>query len=230
MSVTAVLRGAGVAVAVFTGIAADIPTAHTDFFPSIRTAEAAERLPMYTVRYTGDEPADTLLISNDRGYMYRVLPQGYAVAYPIARGEDEFAIPAGTSLKVVFMDRNPSWTPTPSQRAMNPRLRNVGTVPPGPNNPLGRFSMGLAYANGKATFWRIHSTPDESSIGYAASNGCIRMYEVHIKHFFDGATLSNGWKLKPIERQINVKVFKREVPGIEDRGPRRSARLPTQKM
>ncbi|MBU6234710.1 MAG: L,D-transpeptidase [Alphaproteobacteria bacterium] len=194
------------------------------------TDNQTTRLPMYLVRYTGTERPNTVLISNERGYLYRVLGgqgSGFAVAYPIAIGEDGMAVPVGTELKVVRMDENPTWTPTAAMKLRNPALRNVTTVPPGPHNPLGLFSMVLAYKDGRATEWRIHATNDESSIGYATSSGCFRMYTSHIRHFFNGSRLANGLSIPAVgETSFGVKVFHREVPGIEDRGPRHAVSVP----
>jgi L,D-transpeptidase ErfK/SrfK len=44
-------------------------------------------------------------------------------------------------------------------------------IPPGPGNPLGPRAIYLS-----APLVRIHGTPSISSIGRAASHGCIRMY------------------------------------------------------
>jgi lipoprotein-anchoring transpeptidase ErfK/SrfK len=46
--------------------------------------------------------------------------------------------------------------------------------PGGPKNPLGARAIYL-HRNGVDTGYRIHGTPEWSSIGRAASSGCIRM-------------------------------------------------------
>jgi lipoprotein-anchoring transpeptidase ErfK/SrfK len=60
---------------------------------------------------------------------------------------------------------NPSWRP-PEGREW---ARDARFTPPGPNNPMGRVKLFFA------PLYYIHGTPDSTSIGQAASHGCIRM-------------------------------------------------------
>ena len=64
------------------------------------------------------------------------------------------------------MQLNPWWYPPPS-----PWAKGLKPVPPGPGNPLGTRWMGL-----DAPGVGIHGTPDDASIGYSASHGCVRMH------------------------------------------------------
>src|SRR5438105_4686006 len=68
---------------------------------------------------------------------------------------------------IVDMQRNPWWRP-PTQDAW---ARGLKPVPPGPGNTLGTRWMGLSAAG-----VGIHGTPDDASVGYSASHGCIRMH------------------------------------------------------
>jgi lipoprotein-anchoring transpeptidase ErfK/SrfK len=77
-------------------------------------------------------------------------------------------------------------TPSPvgtfsiARRAMNPTYSHDGlTVPPGPNNPVGSRWMGLSIAG-----YGIHGTNVPSSIGKAASHGCIRMAKKDLEEFY----------------------------------------------
>lgn len=60
---------------------------------------------------------------------------------------------------------NPSWRP-PEGREW---AREARFTPPGPNNPMGRVKLFFA------PLYYIHGTPDTTSIGQAASHGCVRM-------------------------------------------------------
>ena len=53
-------------------------------------------------------------------------------------------------------------------------------VPPGPGNPLGTRWMGISSPG-----VGIHGTPDDASIGYSASHGCIRMHIPEAEWLFD---------------------------------------------
>jgi lipoprotein-anchoring transpeptidase ErfK/SrfK len=86
--------------------------------------------------------------------------------FPVATGQSIYPTPLGT-WSIVDMERNPWWHP-PTQDAW---ARGLKPVPPGPGNPLGTRWMGLS-----APGVGIHGTPDDASVGYSASHGCIRMH------------------------------------------------------
>jgi lipoprotein-anchoring transpeptidase ErfK/SrfK len=86
--------------------------------------------------------------------------------FGVATGQSVYPTPAG-SFEIVDMQENPWWyPPTTSEWA-----KGLDPVPPGPGNPLGTRWMGL-----DAPGVGIHGTPDDASIGYSASHGCIRMH------------------------------------------------------
>jgi lipoprotein-anchoring transpeptidase ErfK/SrfK len=85
--------------------------------------------------------------------------------FGVATGQSIYPTPLGR-WSIVVKWRNPWWYPPSSTWA-----RGEKPIPPGPGNPLGTRWMGLS-ASGVG----IHGTPDDSSIGYSASHGCIRMH------------------------------------------------------
>jgi lipoprotein-anchoring transpeptidase ErfK/SrfK len=85
--------------------------------------------------------------------------------FGVATGQSIYPTPLGR-WSIVVKWRNPWWYPPSSTWA-----RGQKPIPPGPGNPLGTRWMGLS-ASGVG----IHGTPDDSSIGYSASHGCIRMH------------------------------------------------------
>ncbi|MDQ2984906.1 MAG: L,D-transpeptidase/peptidoglycan binding protein [Actinomycetota bacterium] len=86
-------------------------------------------------------------------------------SFGVATGQSSYPTPVGR-WRVVVKWRNPWWYPPPS-----PWAQGSKPIPPGPGNPLGTRWMGLS-ASGVG----IHGTPDDASIGYSASHGCIRMH------------------------------------------------------
>jgi lipoprotein-anchoring transpeptidase ErfK/SrfK len=87
--------------------------------------------------------------------------------YGVATGTPGYPTPVGT-FEIVDKKENPTW--------YNPALDGWGaglppSIGPGPGNPLGTRAM---YLNAPGI--RIHGTWDSSSIGTAASHGCIRMH------------------------------------------------------
>ena len=80
---------------------------------------------------------------------------------------------------------SPVGTFTIERRVMNPTYSHDGrVVPPGPNNPVGTRWMGLSIRG-----YGIHGTNVPSSIGKAASHGCIRMAQGR-----SGRALSAWWQ------------------------------------
>lgn len=78
---------------------------------------------------------------------------------------------------VVRKVEGPDWRPTPSMLKRNPEWPSY--IPPGPDNPLGTHALYLSW-----TYYRIHGTHDTRKIGRRSSNGCIGLYNEHIKELF----------------------------------------------
>jgi murein L,D-transpeptidase YcbB/YkuD len=83
--------------------------------------------------------------------------------YGVAVGENKFPTPTG-EFEVQSAEWNPWWRPPAREWAAKDKI-----TPPGPTNPMGRVK--LFFTN----LYYIHGTPDEKSIGSAASHGCVRM-------------------------------------------------------
>jgi lipoprotein-anchoring transpeptidase ErfK/SrfK len=75
---------------------------------------------------------------------------------------------------------SPVGTFTIARRVTNPTYSHDGrVVAPGPNNPVGTRWMGLSIAG-----YGIHGTNVPSSIGKAASHGCIRMARKDLEELY----------------------------------------------
>ena len=83
--------------------------------------------------------------------------------YRVAVGSRGFPTPTG-EFQVTEITWNPWWVPPPSDWAKNEK-----TQPPGPHNNMGRVKLRFG-----PTLY-LHGTPFTSSIGRAASHGCVRM-------------------------------------------------------
>jgi lipoprotein-anchoring transpeptidase ErfK/SrfK len=143
-----------------------------------------------TVRFSPQYPAGQIIVSFGDRRLYFVTRAGEAISYPIAipRDEDRWEGVTTVSDKRV----NPSWTPTPTMVAENPRLPRW--VPGGhPMNPLGVRALYL----GSSTY-RIHGTDAPWTIGTAVSKGCIRMYNRDVLDLYPrvstGAVVTVTWQ------------------------------------
>jgi hypothetical protein len=113
------------------------------------------------------KPGQVIVSFGDRR-LYLVTHSGQAMSYPIAVPREKSRWQGATA--VTDKRINPSWTPTPTMRAENPKLPNF--VPGGhPLNPLGVRALYLG-----SSAYRIHGTDAPWTIGQAVSKGCIRMF------------------------------------------------------
>ena len=105
--------------------------------------------------------------------VYRLFPTSVPVSPDLTRtGRTEII------KKVV----GPSWAPTPEMKKRNPEWPDF--VGPGPDNPLGTHALWLSWP-----YYRIHGTHDTRKIGRKSSNGCIGLYNEHIKQLYDLTTI-----------------------------------------
>jgi lipoprotein-anchoring transpeptidase ErfK/SrfK len=124
----------------------------------------------HIVDYHRKEAPGTVVVDTDNKFLYYVLPNGKAIRYGIAVGEEAMAW-SGIA-KIGRLEEWPAWVPTPSEQT------RLGPLPAfvtgGPHNPLGARGMYL-YSGNKDTLYRIHGTNQPEYIGTAISSGCIRM-------------------------------------------------------
>jgi len=71
----------------------------------------------------------------------------------------------------------PDWRPPQSMRKRRPDL--PAFMAGGPDNPLGARALYLG-----SSIYRIHGTNEPSSIGKAASSGCIRMLNEDVSELY----------------------------------------------
>ncbi len=103
------------------------------------------------------------------------------MTHPIGIGKVGWATPEGTT-KIVSHAKDPVWTPPLSVRREHAKEGDIlpEKVPPGPDNPLGRHMMRLAWPT-----YLIHGTNKPPAVGMRASAGCIRLYPEDIERLFD---------------------------------------------
>ena len=109
--------------------------------------------------------------------------------YPVAVGKPSTPSPAG-----VF---------TIERRVMNPTYAHDGRiVPPGPSNPVGSRWMGLSIKG-----YGIHGTNVPSSIGKAASHGCIRMGKADVEDLFSRVAVGDEVELVGQRNEETAQLF-----------------------
>jgi lipoprotein-anchoring transpeptidase ErfK/SrfK len=148
--------------------------------PPYAQASIPESYRRHIVDYSRKEVPGTILVDTDARYLYYVLPEGKAIRYGVAVGEEAMAFSG-----VATVGRKtewPDWIPTAEIQA---RLGPYpARIPGGPANPLGARALYL-YAGNKDTLFRIHGTNQPEYIGQAISSGCIRMTNEDVIDLFD---------------------------------------------
>jgi lipoprotein-anchoring transpeptidase ErfK/SrfK len=154
--------------------------------PPYAQAAIPEQFQRHIVDFQRRERPGTILVDTNSRYLYFVLPQGKAIRYGVAVGEEAMAW-SGVAT-VGRMAEWPDWIPTPEIQA---RLGPYpARVPGGPANPLGARALYL-YEGGKDTLYRIHGTNQPEYIGQAISSGCIRMTNNDIIDLFGRVTMGS---------------------------------------
>jgi L,D-transpeptidase ErfK/SrfK len=121
------------------------------------------------------------LLLNLPGHMIYLFANGrVAKRYPVAIGRPDWPTPQGNFL-ISGKVTNPTWNvPQTIQEEMQKEGKLVlEKVPPGPDNPLGKYWLPLS-----APGYGIHSTIWPESIGHSTSHGCIRMLPEDIEALF----------------------------------------------
>lgn len=103
-----------------------------------------------------------------------------AGAYPVGLGKPTWPTPTG-QFRVVELHKNPTWTvPVSIQEELRREGEVVLTkVPPGPDNPLGKYWIGLSLPG-----YGIHGTSSPPSVYHFQSHGCIRLQPENIEKLF----------------------------------------------
>jgi L,D-transpeptidase ErfK/SrfK len=105
--------------------------------------------------------------------------------HPIGVGKVGWQTPEGVT-KIVAREENPTWRPSAGVRKEHQENDDPvpAVVPPGPDNPLGKFKFTLGWPS-----YLIHGTNKPYGVGLRSSHGCIRLYPEDIKKFYEAIPL-----------------------------------------
>lgn len=98
---------------------------------------------------------------------------------------------------------SPVGTFTIERRVVNPVYEHDGRIiQPGPGNPVGNRWMGLSIRG-----YGIHGTNVPSSIGKAASHGCIRMGKADVEDLFSRVRVGDTVELVNTRNEETAQIF-----------------------
>lgn len=163
-----------------------------------------------------DVPREGIVVNLAELRLYYFPPgENIVQVYPIGIGLQGLETPLMTT-KIGQKIPNPTWTPTAGirQRSLERGVKLPPVVPAGPNNPLGRFAMRLAYGNGE---YLIHGTSAPDSVGLRVSSGCIRMNAPDIKALFEQTR--TGTAVRVINDPVKFSVEPNGVRYVEVHRP-----------
>jgi len=184
VSATASYRGGRVEiVSERDGRAVDRAEARTALAVALAGADGEVALPVGPARAAITRASfDTVLVVRQSERVLELHRGGQlARNWPVAVGTGGSPTPTGTF--VIGAKRfEPTWVnPAPDRWGADLPAR----IGPGPNNPLGLRALNWNRPGGGDTLIRFHGTPNEDSIGEAASNGCVRMFNSDVVELYD---------------------------------------------
>lgn len=145
--------------------------------------------------------------------LYYYPPGGKTVVtHPLGIGREGWSTPVGLT-RVVAKIRDPAWTAPASIRKEHADEGDPlpKVIPPGPDDPLGRFALRLAIPG-----YLIHGTNKPFSVGMRISHGCLRMYPEDIEALFK--QVPNGTPVRVVNQPYKAGRLDGEIY-LEAHGP-----------
>jgi lipoprotein-anchoring transpeptidase ErfK/SrfK len=164
------------------GVALDRESARRDLRAALAGGPEQVATTTVTVRPSITSASFDRVLYLDQGARKLSLLQDGAVvrSWPVAVGMGGSPTPKGT-FTVGAKRFEPTWYNPAKDRWGSDMPAQMG---PGPDNPLGPRALNWN-RNGRDTLIRFHGTPNEASIGEAASRGCVRMYNADVIELYD---------------------------------------------
>jgi lipoprotein-anchoring transpeptidase ErfK/SrfK len=144
---------------------------------ALMTGEKAVPVPTKEIapKITEEDFGRTIVVDISERRLYLYNKASVEKTYRVAVGTPGYPTPKG-HFEIVQKRYRPTWSNPGSAWAKSmPK-----SIPPGPGNPLGTRALNL-----NASGIRIHGTNKISSIGTAASHGCMRMVRHDIEELYE---------------------------------------------
>jgi lipoprotein-anchoring transpeptidase ErfK/SrfK len=157
------------------GVALDKTKALAALQASLRDGQPHEvALKIKKPKVTDESLNTVILVHANANKLYLYKNGTIARTFGVATGTSRYPTPTG-HYSVTLKRYLPTWVNPYSEWSLN----SPPSIPPGPSNPLGLRALNIS-----APGIRIHGSPADSSIGYNASHGCIRMHNSDVVQLF----------------------------------------------
>lgn len=154
-----------------------------------------------------------LVINLPEMRLYHFFPDIKMVTtYPVGIGVIGWETPDAVA-RVINRRMDPTWTVPKSLRAKY----GIVSIPPGPDNPLGKYWIGLSLKG-----YGIHGTNFPWGVGRLVSHGCIRLYPEDIAILFENVSIDTPVEIvyEPVKIGIrDQNIFIEVHPDIYKRIP-----------
>lgn len=158
-------------------------------------------------------PREGIVINIAEMRLYYYHPDGKQVStFPIGIGQEGWGTPISSG-SVVSKVKDPTWNVPESIRRASLNSRNPlpKVVPPGPDNPLGKYALKLTIPG-----VLIHGTLAGNSIGRRSSHGCLRLWDEDIEYLYQNVPV--GTKIRIIHEPYKI-GFQGDILYLESHDP-----------
>jgi len=142
---------------------------------------------------TGEQPG-TVVVDTANHFLFFVGNKGNAIRYGVGLGREGFEWSGRGEIQ--WKQKWPRWFPPNEMIDRQPELEKFrarqipgtndweGGMEPGVMNPLGARAL-YVFQDGRDTLYRLHGSPEWSSIGKSVSSGCVRLINQDIIDLYD---------------------------------------------
>lgn len=138
--------------------------------------------------------------------------------FPVGIGKENWETPTG-EMTIINKIKQPTWIVPPSiynyHKSIGAEIQHV--IPPGPNNPMGSYALGLSRKK-----YFIHGTNLASGVGRRSTGGCIRLYEEDIKQLYNMVNIGTpvtiinqpykaGWVAKKLYLEAHMPLLEQRL-------------------
>jgi len=164
--------------------------------PGNKELKSGDQIRLSTDRIVPPHPDNGLVLNLPEYTIYYFRNGEVAGTYPVAIGKKNWQTPRG-GFRIANKVTDPAWKVPPRMARVYNMTDEI--IKPGPENPLGKYWMGLTLPH-----IGIHSTNKPESVGLSISHGCIRMYDKDADELYHSIDIGTPGEIiyKPVKTAV----------------------------